>query len=246
MKMVSAALSKAGSREINQESSGCLVRRGGLGLWSLASGESEGGWGGVLAQQAIKSLEAAFSGNPAANREVLSSIITSAQMEMLQLKYQWEEYKTARVALALFCTGGQWAFWGHLGDARVYVFREGALLNQTKDHTAAQILVEAGKISALQLQSHADRHRLLRFLGSPGMVSPTLLEQRFAMQPGDVFLLCSGGFWEHVCGWEMLADWCKSANLKDWLERMEMRLLQKAPADHGNYTAVALLAEAPS
>ena len=42
----------------------------------------------------------------------------------------------------------------------------------------------------------------------------------------------------------MLADWCKSSSLDKWLEYMEMRLLEAAPAGHDNYSAIALLAEA--
>jgi len=60
------------------------------------------------------------------------------------------------------------------------------------------------------------------------------------MQPGDVFLICSDGFWEHVTELEMQAEWCKSVSLEDWLERMEIRILQAAPVDYDSYSAIAL------
>jgi len=42
---------------------------------------------------------------------------------------------------------------------------------------------------------------------------------------------------------EILLDWCKSLNLRNWLDRMELRLLKLAPRTHDNYSAIALLAE---
>jgi serine/threonine protein phosphatase PrpC len=107
-------------------------------------------------------------------------------------------------------------------------------------------LVNAGEISAREIRGHGSRHRLLRSIGAPESMQPTLLENLFMLRPGDLFLLCTNGFWEHVTELEMQADWCKSANLAKWLERMEMRLLKTAPPEHDDYSAIALLAEADS
>ena len=102
---------------------------------------------------------------------------------------------------------------------------------------------EEGKLSKAEFRTHKTRHSLFRSLGSLVWTSPTIPENRFKLLPGDLFLICTDGFWEHVTELEMQADWCKSLNLKDWLQRMELRILLAAPPDHDSYSAIALMAE---
>jgi len=104
-------------------------------------------------------------------------------------------------------------------------------------------LANAGEIGEHEIRGHEDRNRLLRCLGSNEKPQPSLLENPFVLQKGDVFLICSDGFWEYVTELEMLLDWCKSLNLRDWLDRMELRLLKVAPQSQDNYSAIALYAD---
>ena len=159
------------------------------------------------------------------------------------LQSQENSNREFKVSVAMFCTGGRSALWAHIGDVRIYAFRDGEMIWQTRDHSISQALVNAGEISSEDIRGHADRNRLLGFLGSRGKSHPTVLDTKFVFQPGDVFLMCTNGFWQHVNELEMQADWCKSLCLEDWLERMEIRILMTAPDGHDNYSAVALLVE---
>ena len=148
-----------------------------------------------------------------------------------------------RTAIAVLIGDGLIAHWAHVGDVRLYVFREGEVFFQTKDHSVPQALVNAGEIGTDAIRGHEDRNRLLRSLGSPENHQPSVLENPFVILRGDIFLLCTDGFWEYVNELEMLLEWCKSLNLRDWLERMELRILKRAPQGHDNYSAIALFAD---
>lgn len=241
MKLVAATVSKPGSKDTSQDAVGCRVQEGSIGCWVVADVQSAGG---IAAQQAVKTLLDTFSDNPAVSQNVLASVFEWAQRDLLNLQAKWASSKAIRVSAALFCSGGHSALWAHIGNARVYAFRDGEIIAQTKDHSVSQNLANAGAISPVDIRSHTERRCLLRSLGLPGKFQPTILESRFIIQPGDLFLLCTDGFWEHVSAVEMRIDWCKSAGVKEWLEHMEMRLLKTVPSDHDSYSATAIWMEA--
>ena len=50
------------------------------------------------------------------------------------------------------------AYWVHIGDSRLYLFRNGSLIQVTEDQTLARFLLEEGEITAEQLPTHYSRH----------------------------------------------------------------------------------------
>ncbi len=238
MKLVSASISKPGGRDINQDAMGSLPPKSGLGCWVVADGRC-----GLASQSAVKVILENFAGNPAISQPALLRVMEWAQTKTLDLQSAHPVNRSIYASVAMFCSGGLSALWAHVGNVRVYVFRNGEIISQTKDHSIAQALVDSGKLTLPELRSHMERKSLLRTLGGLGGMHPTLPESRFKLQAGDLFLICTDGFWEHVTELEMQADWCKSSSLEDWLERMEMRILTDAPTDQDNYSAIALQAE---
>jgi serine/threonine protein phosphatase PrpC len=51
----------------------------------------------------------------------------------------------------------------------------------------------------------------------------------------DAFLLCSDGFWEYVLEAEMEQALAEASHPREWLTRMEARLLWQIPDWHDNY-----------
>ena len=238
MKMISAFLSKPGGREINQDAIGFLPAKASLGCWVVADGRSA-----LAAKQAVQEILDNFEANPAISQPVLVRVMEWVQKHILVLQATQKSDVPLSSAVAIICAGGLSALWAHVGNVRIYVFRNGEIISQTKDHSVSQALVDAGKLSPAEIRTHEERRLLLRSLGTPGGMRPSILENRFKLMPDDLFLICTDGFWEYVTELEMQADWCKSVDLQEWLQRMEMRILLAAPPDHDNYSAIALMAE---
>ncbi|WP_222853082.1 PP2C family protein-serine/threonine phosphatase [Massilia genomosp. 1] len=76
----------------------------------------------------------------------------------------------------------------HVGDSRLYRYRAGQLTQLTRDQTMYQEAVEAGATENLP-----PRNLLLQAIGPSGDVRPELHIQ--AVQPGDLYLLCSDGMY---------------------------------------------------
>jgi serine/threonine protein phosphatase PrpC len=79
----------------------------------------------------------------------------------------------------------------HVGDSRCYLFRGGALLLLTQDHSLVEEQVRAGLLSRAQAESSPIRNIITRAVGSTPSVEPDIAAH--PAQPGDIFLLASDG-----------------------------------------------------
>ena len=87
-----------------------------------------------------------------------------------------------------------YAYWAHVGDSRLYLFRQGGLIGQTKDHSKVQYLLDQGIIGAHEVIDHPDRNKIFSCLG--GLVDPVIdLSRRTPLRNGDLIVLCTDGLW---------------------------------------------------
>jgi protein phosphatase len=80
---------------------------------------------------------------------------------------------------------------GHVGDSRAYLIRDGRLEQLTEDHSLVAELVRSGKLSPEEAETHPQRSVITRALGT----DPDVDVDTFSIpaQAGDLFMLCSDG-----------------------------------------------------
>lgn len=88
------------------------------------------------------------------------------------------------------------ARFGHVGDSRAYLYRNGELSQITEDHTVAGELATLGQIPPEEVDSHPQRHMLTRTLGLTRFIDVDEIE--LSLESGDRLLLCSDGLNEMV------------------------------------------------
>jgi len=93
------------------------------------------------------------------------------------------------MTVAFFDGDGVW--FGHVGDSRAYLIRDGALEQLTEDHSLVAELVRSGKLSPKEAETHPQRSVVTRALGTDPDVDVDTF--RVDAKPGDLFLLCSDG-----------------------------------------------------
>ncbi len=83
-----------------------------------------------------------------------------------------------------------------VGDSRIYRLRKGEILQLTHDHTWVDEAIRSGMIQPEEASTHPYRHVVTRAIGTEGDVHPDI--ERWELEVGDVFLLCSDGLTNHV------------------------------------------------
>lgn len=85
------------------------------------------------------------------------------------------------------------AWYAHIGDSRLYLFRQNALRRLTRDHSFVQSLVDQGHISEEEAEKHPRRNEIYRALGIGEAMEPSVAASPVMLQPGDRLLLCTDG-----------------------------------------------------
>lgn len=133
------------------------------------------------------------------------------------------------------------ARWMHVGDSRLYHFRDGKIQCQTMDHSVSQLAVLMGDIELRDIRFHEDRNRILRALGAVNARAD--ISTALTLQDGDAFLLCTDGFWEFVYEEEMEQTLSRAETPEAWLEEMLTLLRSRIPEGTDNYTAAAVICQ---
>lgn len=239
MKFSTAQLSDCGGREKNDDA--ICIRQSAEGL-CIFVGDGLGGYnGGELASHAAADAIMECFANRGMFTEqemLLAAKLADFQVKELQKK-QKGQMKTTMVVLTL---SGQKARWMHVGDTRLYHFRDGSLVEQTMDHSVSQVAVLMGEIRQEEIRFHEDRNRVLRALGSENS-KPDISEQVTLSGGREAFLLCTDGFWEYVLEEEMEAALKAAETPADWLKRLEQHLKRRITKENDNYSAAAVFAE---
>jgi protein phosphatase len=81
---------------------------------------------------------------------------------------------------------------GHVGDSRVYVFRQGQLHQLTRDHTLVQTMMDLGALTPEQAATHPQRNILMRSLNAAEYTVEGDFRQAL-LADGDQLLLCTDG-----------------------------------------------------
>jgi protein phosphatase len=121
----------------------------------------------------------------------LKTAVRYANRKVLEAMKERSEYEGMATTVAAVLVDGEEANLAHVGDSRVYLFREAALEQLTSDHSWVNEQIQSGVISADQARSHPLRNVVTRALGGKPDLQVDM--QFHQVQPGDLLLLCSDG-----------------------------------------------------
>jgi len=238
-----AQVSLVGDREMNQDRC-TLVRQQQTLLLVLADGMGGHPRGEMAAQIAVDSFVGSFgaSTQPIADPGAfLHRQVLEAHHEINAYGHQQRPPIEPRTTLVAALVEPARVTWTHLGDSRLYLLRKGLVLTQTLDHSYVRMLVEQGVIGEEQSDSHPLRNYVTRCLGGANEIPEPTPGSGDGLQPGDVLLLCSDGFWGSLGKDRLVRGLADTATpLEQQLKSLAESARSEAYPRSDNVTAVAL------
>jgi serine/threonine protein phosphatase PrpC len=239
-------ITRAGGRQQNEDACGDLLL-GDVGCWVVADGLGGHRGGETASSLAVQAVLASFRANPQLAVAALQAHMEAAQQAVLRVQKEQPGLAGMRTTIVVLIADSRHALWAHVGDSRLYCLDAGRIAFCTKDHSVVQAMVNAGELSPRQARHDENRNRLLRSLGnSNDNVRADFLDEPRTLYKGTAFLLCTDGFWENVLDTEMEIDLAKAENPRDWLGKMESRLLERMTDESDNYSALAVFFDSAS
>jgi PPM family protein phosphatase len=85
------------------------------------------------------------------------------------------------------------AYWGHVGDSRIYIVKNGKLKQLTKDHSLVQKLVDEGYLTLKEAENHPNKNIIMRALGDSENIDVDVSKQKLNSKDEMVFFMCTDG-----------------------------------------------------
>jgi len=122
---------------------------------------------------------------PAVLQEIIATVNTRTYQHRNRLG------NTMATTLAMVQLYEYGALIAHVGDSRVYLWRDAQLHQLTSDHSLVNELLDKGTLTARQAVCSPHRHVITRAIGAAALISPSVTEQ--SLRSGDILLLCTDG-----------------------------------------------------
>ncbi len=233
--------SRKGARKVNQDRIAYTYGRDTL-LLVVADGMGGHAGGEIAAQICVRLFIERFQqeAKPVLKHPVqfLQDSMQRAHAALGSYAAQFSMLETPRTTcVACVVQGGQ-AYWAHVGDSRLYLFRQGGLIGQTKDHSKVQYLIDQGQISDDDVATHPDRNKIFSCLG--GLVDPVIdVSRRTPLRNGDVIVMCTDGLWG-VMKRQEIADWLTSTPILTTGPQMMREAEKRGGVDGDNLSAIVV------
>ena len=185
-------------RNENQDSYG-YVRTSAANLFIVADGMGGARGGATASAMAVDVVaKASVESGGSVTEHSLREAIERANDAIFERSRQDEELAGMGTTIVALAVVNDRAIIAHVGDSRIYRYRDRKLTQLTRDHTLVQELVDSGSISPEQAENHPIAHMLTRSLGPAGAVDVETKAIAQPLQVGDRFLLCSDGLYNLV------------------------------------------------
>lgn len=173
-------------------------RIAGCVLAVLADGMGGKSGGRKAADQVILTAQQLFdrySPNQDEPHDLLKQLVQEAHLVIKLTAITAEEEPHSTLA-AFMISANRECHVIHAGDSRIYHFRGANMLKRTSDHSYVQRLINEGKITEAQANTHPQSNLLIGCLGTTQ--DPPLTFTHFdRLEIGDSVMACSDGLWHY-------------------------------------------------
>lgn len=232
-------LSDKGSRKINEDRVGSYEKNKEY-CFAVADGLGGHEKGEVASRMVVEECVELFKKN-GFDEFFLRNAFEIGQEQLLEKQRadkKPDDYKTTLVLLAMSEDNINW---GHIGDSRLYLFKNKKYIMHTLDHSVPQMLVNIGEIEDKDIRNHPDRSHILSSMGIEWERPKYTIAEPIVPEKGMAFLLCTDGFWELINEDDMVKCLKKAEDVHKWMNNME-KIVRKNGKDKNmdNFSAIGV------
>jgi protein phosphatase len=187
------------------------------GLYAVADGMGGHKGGEVASALAVEMLSTTVAGP---TRDALIEAVHVANRAVFERAAESAELRgmgTTLCAIALVDSeldpDTQEIAWVNVGDSRIYLFRDGELIQLSTDHSLVEDLRRDGQLTDEEAAIHPQRNIVTRALGIDADVSVD--SSTVVPYTGDRFLLCSDGLFDEITADQITATLRRLADPDD-------------------------------
>lgn len=189
--------------ELGQEQAMIAVVADGMG--GHAAGEA-------ASERATQVVASRFSGMSSRNLSrqaspdwpvVMREAFDQTNTEVFEESRRWTGRSGMGTTLTAAVIASDVMHFGHVGDSRIYLIRNGGIMRVTQDHTWVARRVREGRMTAREAETSERRGQLTEVIGLRDTVRPEI--DSIGLRPGDVIVLCTDGLTEMISDAEILA-----------------------------------------
>jgi serine/threonine protein phosphatase PrpC len=233
--------SRQGPRQYNQDRLAYSYSKDAL-LLVVADGMGGHRHGEIAAQLAVTTMTEAFQrlavptlSSPA---KFLIDHLQQIHDMIDQITQEREMLESPRTTIVAAVVQRGVLYCAHVGDSRLYHFRDGHLLYRTEDHSIVQSLYIKGIINKDDMSTHPYRHKVYSCLG--GDIPPKIdLSDRQELIEGDTILLCTDGVWGAI-GDEQIKHILNNPSISDGVTRLLDQAENVSQEQGDNMSAIGL------
>jgi protein phosphatase len=166
-----------------------LLMLGEVGVFAVADGLGGLDAGDIASKTALSHLQDLYIRRSGMGIPPLQEIIATVNLRTHQHKIALARNMATTLAMVQLC--GSTVGIAHVGDSRVYHWRNTVLSRETRDHSLVNELIQKGALTISQAEHSLQRHIITRAIGAEPTVTPTILYR--PVVAGDMLLLCTDG-----------------------------------------------------
>jgi serine/threonine protein phosphatase PrpC len=190
-------LSLIGDRDENQDRV-AAARSASAALLIAVDGMGGHADGARAAAVAIETVADAFRRTPQPvfdPQGFMHLAIGKAHTRLVQLGAELKIEARPRATCALCLVQDGAAYFAHVGDSRIYHLRQRRVHDRTRDHSHVELLLQEGLITEEEISDHPMRNFVECCLGGNLALPGMSVSSAHRLQPGDMLLVCTDGFW---------------------------------------------------
>ncbi|WP_428034739.1 PP2C family protein-serine/threonine phosphatase [Amphritea sp.] len=185
---ISSALTSVGN--VRKHNEDAFLSQPEQAHWAVADGMGGHFAGDVASQLIVDSLQMFEQQSHVSDSvDLLEDILLQTNRKLLELAGDDQKIIGSTVAGLVLLADYYLLYW--CGDSRIYLYRNGVLVQESVDHTYTQGLVAQGRLTPEEALIHPERNVITRAVGAADSLYIDMDIRN--LHAGDRFLICSDG-----------------------------------------------------